>query len=308
MFRTPDSDAWAGSQLLPCQYCSAWQSDWRDQCLRSPSWMQELEMCRIFSLKSREHKPFSSTDVTGKCWLHHLHTITTLGLWCFLTLDHSKLELMHWHKEGGGLLLSSDNSWQTCFFLPVHIYSCFKGKHRHFFRKKKNNNSKWLKFWLNFLVFLKYTSVSEQQDMRRNPNPTCRRLGGLQKTSLLCFLPLVDLLEKMAYFSRYLKSPYFYLSISKGPFLPHVYLSSHLQKGKFKQIHQSSLDGQSHPVFSCNGQSQVLGHDGKSHHEWLLYFQNLLEEPQTDVLTEMWKTGYVWESLLGQMVAVLWIK
>lgn len=89
---------------------------------------------------------------------------------------------------------------------------------------------------------------------------------------------------------------------------PSSLCSFHLQKGKFKQIRQSSLDGQSHSVFSWNGQSQVLGHDGKSHHEWLLYFQNLLEEPQTDVLAEVWKTGYVWESLLGQMVAVLWIK
>lgn len=100
----------------------------------------------------------------------------------------------HWQKEGGRLLLSSDNSWQTCFLLPVHIYSYFKGKHGHLFREK-NNNKEWLKLWLNFLVFLKYTSVSEWAAGDEKSKSHQWQFGWAgEDCHLSCFLPLVDLL------------------------------------------------------------------------------------------------------------------
>lgn len=121
---------------------------------------------------------------------------------------------------------------------------------------KKNINNERFKLWLNFLVFLKYTCVSEQQDTRRSPNTTSIRLGGLEKTIIfhvfslwwICWRRWPTFLDisKVLIFLSLLARGHFSLTFSSVFTLRKVSLSRYIKVLWMVKATQSSLGMDTH--------------------------------------------------------------
>lgn len=121
---------------------------------------------------------------------------------------------------------------------------------------KKNINNERFKLWLNFLVFLKYTCVSEQQDTRRSPNTTSIRLGGLEKTIIfhvfslwwICWRrwPTFPDISKVLIFLSLLARGHFSLIFSSVSTLRKVSLSRYIKVLWMVKAIQSSLGMDNH--------------------------------------------------------------